>query len=143
MRRYLADVTRAPISRIAAIAAAPLAAALLAVGPARAQDYEEYRVVSPIDVVAPVARVLGGAHHLRRLCDRDDYTWREQMEALIALEAEGDDRRSRRLIDAFNDGYREQERLYSRCNAEARRAEIELAADGKRLAEAIQDRYLH
>jgi len=119
---------------------AALIATLLALAPARAQDE---RIVSPLGAVEELAALIGGAHYLRITCDRDDFTWREQMLALVDVEVEGDDRRQRRLVSAFNDGYRAQERLHARCNAETRRAEAELAAEGKRLAETLRDRYLN
>lgn len=123
---------------------APLAAALAlaapAAGPAAAQDDV---IVSPLSQVEELASLIGGAHYLRITCDREDQSWREQMLQLIEIEVQGDDRRQRRLVSAFNDGYRAQERLHTRCNAETRRAETELAAEGKRLAESLRDRYLN
>lgn len=114
---------------------------MLAAGlPAAAQDYQ---IVSPIQDLERLAEIIGGAHQIRQLCDSDDQIWRQQMLALIELEAAGDDRRQRRLIDAFNDGFRDQERRQRRCNAEARRAEAELADQGRRLAEDLRDRYLN
>ena len=124
-----------------AFRAAALAVALLAAGaPGTAQDYA---VASPLDDLEGLARVIGGAHKIRQLCDSNDQTWRDQMLALIDIEALGDDRRQRGMIDAFNDGFRIQERQHSRCNADARRAESELATEGRRLAEALRDRYLN
>jgi len=99
--------------------------------------------LAPGCAVEELAALIGGAHYLRITCDRDDFTWREQMLALVEIEVEGDDRRQRRLVSAFNDGYRTQENLHARCNAETRRAEAELAAEGKRLAETLRDRYLN
>ena len=110
-----------------------------ATAPAQAQS----QIVSPIDDVARVAHVIGEAHKIRQLCNPNDQIWREQMLALIDLEAAGDDRRQRRLVEAFNDGFRAQERVHSRCNADARQAEAELADEGRRLAEALRDRYLN
>jgi uncharacterized protein (TIGR02301 family) len=119
---------------------AALAALVLAGGsPSVAQD----DIVSPIVDVEQLAEVIGGAHQLRQLCDRSDQQWREQMLAMIELEAQGDDRRQRRMIDAFNAGFRRQEQLRLACGAESRRVESELAAEGRRLAEQLQDRYLN
>jgi uncharacterized protein (TIGR02301 family) len=119
---------------------AVLAAALAcAAAPALAQD----DIVSPIVEIEQLAEVIGGAHQLRQLCDGSDQQWREQMLALIELEAQGDDRRQRRLIDAFNAGFRRQEQLRLPCGAESRRVESELAAQGRLLAEQLEDRYLN
>jgi len=117
-----------------------LAAALLNWAAAAAQDEP---VVSPIGDVEHLAEIIGGAHQIRQMCDSNDQTWRREMLALIDLEAKDDDRRQRRLIDAFNTGFRQQERIRQRCDSDARRAESELAAEGRRLAEQLRDRYLN
>jgi uncharacterized protein (TIGR02301 family) len=122
-------------SILPAATAAALAGAVLA----SAQD----DIVSPIVEVEQLAETIGGAHQLRQLCDRSDQQWREQMLALIELEAQRDDRRQRRLIDAFNAGFRRQEQLRLQCGAESRRVESQLAAEGRRLAEQLEDRYLN
>jgi uncharacterized protein (TIGR02301 family) len=124
---------------LALAALAPSAAALTAAAPAQAQD----DLFSPIGDLERLAAMIGAAHQLRQLCDGGDFTWREQMLSLIRLEARNDDRRERRLIDAFNDGFRRQERQRLGCGADSRRAESQLADEGRRLAEALRDRYLN
>jgi uncharacterized protein (TIGR02301 family) len=119
--------------------AAALTAPLLCATPAPAQE----DIVTPINDLEDLARVIGGAHQLRQLCDGTDQVWRDQMLALIAIEAKDDDRRERQLIDAFNAGFRAQQQQRLRCNADARQAEAQLAAEGRRLAEDLRDRYLH
>lgn len=122
-----------------AFVASVAAALALACHPAGAQS----DVVSPLEEVRELARVIGAAHQVRQVCDSSDFTWREQMLALIELEARGDDSRQRQMIDAFNAGFRDQEQARLSCGAEATRAESELADEGRRLAEALRDRYLN
>jgi uncharacterized protein (TIGR02301 family) len=137
--REQAQVTSRPIlSAAVAIALWTLAPWTIA-APAVAQD----DIVSPITEVERMAEIIGGVHQLRQLCDSRDQEWREQMLALIDLEAQDDDRRQRRMIDAFNAGFRRQEQQRLRCGAESRRVESELAAEGRRLAEQLRDRYLN
>lgn len=121
------------------LCAAALAAAICCVEVAPAQS----DIVSPVEELERLARVIGAAHQLRQVCDGSDFTWRQEMLDLIDLEAQGDNGRQRRLIDAFNAGFRDQERERLSCGAEARRAESELADEGRRLAEALRDRYLN
>ncbi len=135
MRGHRFPVVATLITTPRALAAAAL---LSCSSMAAAQD----DVVTPIGELERLAEIIGGAHQIRQLCDRGDQVWREQMLALIEIEARDDDRRQRRLIDAFNAGFRAQEQQRGRCNAEARRAESELAAEGRRLAEDLRDRYL-
>ncbi len=122
-----------------ALLAAALGVAAPLGAPATAQD--ELR--SPIADLRELAEVIGAAHQLRQICDSGDFTWRQEMLDLIDVEARNDDGRQREMIDAFNAGFRNQERQRLGCDAAARRAESELAEEGRRLAEALRDRYLN
>jgi uncharacterized protein (TIGR02301 family) len=125
--------------RIRLSAAAALAAAALCAPSAPAQD----DIVSPIEELERLAQLIGAAHQLRQVCDTSDFTWRQEMLDLIELEARDDNGRQRRMIDAFNSGFRDQERERLSCGADARNAEAELADEGRRLAEGLRDRYLN
>jgi uncharacterized protein (TIGR02301 family) len=117
---------------------AVVAAALLA-GAASAQD----DVQTPIGDLQRLAGLIGAAHQIAQLCDSNNQAWREQMLSLINVEARGDDAREHVLIEAFNAGFRDSEKKRRRCDAEARQAQADLAAEGRRLAESLRDRYLH
>ena len=117
------------------------AACLMGPGGARAQEGE--LVFTSIGDVARLAEIMGGAHYLRITCEGSaDQTWRDQMKRLLDLEGMEDDGRRRRLIRAFNDGYRGAEDRHGSCTDRVRGAEGRLAAEGRRLAERLGDRYL-
>lgn len=121
-------------------------AALLAPTPANA--------AASTEEVAAIAKILGGAHYVRIACyGEGDQSWRDQMVRLLSLEAPDDGGRRRRLVEAFNDGYQEQERRarqtggargrrFDACTPDMRASEARLAAEGKRLAQALAQRYL-
>ncbi len=91
-----------------------------------------------------MAELLGGVHYLRVTCvGRDDQSWRRMMVRLLDVEAPIEGRRRAALVQAFNDGYLAQERRYRSCDRSAREQESRLAAEGRRLAEALRDRYLN
>ncbi len=126
--------------RLIAVAAAtailgPAAAGARPVGPTEPIYSPEFEVVR-------LAELLGGAHYARILCNgRDDQTWRNEMGRLLALEADGDEMRRRRLVRAFNGGYQTQERRYRACDATARAAESALAAEGRTISDRLAARY--
>ncbi len=112
-----------------------------AAAPAPAQDLE---VVSPIRDVSRLAEIIGEAHYLRITCNnRDDQYWRQRMMTLMQLEAPQPGSRRTALVNAFNQGFRRQEGRFRSCTREVREAEVELAAQGRRLARSLQDRYLN
>jgi len=126
-----------------------LSAALSAFAtPALAQEFDETEEPvpprnAPIELVADLAETLGRAHAVRTLCNGDtDSTWRNYMLNLMSYEAPGGDRRAS-LTDAFNRGYRGQNRETSSCAAGMPAIEAGIARRGRELSEAIARTYLN
>lgn len=122
------------------LAAAALALASL---PAPAQAQEIPVGQAPIELVADLAEVLGRAHAVRTICNGDnDSTWRNYMLNLMAIEAPSGSRRAA-LTDAFNRGYRGQNRETSACNDQMPRIEAGIARRGRELSDQIARSYLN
>ena len=122
-----------------------LAAGLLAMTPlpAFAQEQEIPLGQAPIELVADLAEVLGRAHAVRTVCNGDnDSTWRNYMLNLMAIEAPSGSRRAA-LTDAFNRGYRGQNRDTPACNDQMPRIEAGIARRGRELSDAIARSYLN
>lgn len=97
---------------------------------------------APIEIVAELAEVLGRAHAIRTLCNGDqDSTWRNYMLNLMAYEGGGGRRAA--LTDAFNRGYRGQNRDTGACTASMTALEAGIARRGRELSEAIARSYLN
>lgn len=129
--------------------AALIAASLvLFAAPAFAQDPEELQEpapqrYAPIEMLSDLAETLGRAHAVRTLCNGDtDSTWRNYMLNLMSYEAPGGARRAA-LTDAFNRGYRGQNRETSSCTASMPAIEAAIARRGRELSEAIARTYLN
>lgn len=115
--------------------------------PALAQDPELEEPApprnAPIEIVSELAETLGRAHAVRTLCNGDsDSTWRNYMLNLMSYEAPSGDRRAS-LTDAFNRGYRGQNRETSSCTAGMPAIEADIARRGRELSEAIALSYLN
>ena len=126
-----------------------LAAILIApAAPALAQEPDPEPAAAPpreapIEIVAELAEVLGRAHAIRTLCNGDqDSTWRNYMLNLMAYEGGGGGRRAA-LTDAFNRGYRGQNRDTGACAANMTALEAGVARRGRELSEAIARSYLN
>lgn len=125
-----------------------LAAVLTFAAPAFAQEDDapepELPAASaPINLLADLAEVLGRAHAVRTLCNGDqDSTWRTYMLNLMAYEAGSGDRRAA-MTDAFNRGYRGQNRETSSCTAATPAIEAGIARRGRELSDEIARGYLH
>lgn len=129
-----------------------LLAAILAfaAAPALAQEQESDQPLeeapatsAPINLLADLAEVLGRAHAVRTLCNGDqDSTWRSYMLNLMAYEAGSGDRRAA-MTDAFNRGYRGQNRETSTCTAGTPAIEAAIARRGRELSDEIARGYLH
>mgnify|MGYP003457323114 CR=1 FL=1 len=120
-------------------------AACLALAPlsAVAQEPEPPIASAPIEMVAGLAEILGRAHAVRTVCNGDnDSTWRNYMLNLMAIEAPSGSRRAA-LTDAFNRGYRGQNRETSACTDQMPAVEAGIARRGRELADAIARSYLN
>ena len=93
-------------------------------------------------VGAYLAYTLGELHYLAFACDGlESQDWRNRMLELLAMEtpARGGDRD--RLIEAFNDGYRVQQRYRPVCGPEVEAERRALAHRGRDLAEMMRATY--
>lgn len=107
------------------------------------QEPEASIASAPINLLAELAEVLGRAHAVRTLCNGDgDSTWRTYMLNLMAYEAGSGDRRAA-MTDAFNRGYRGQNRETSSCTAATPAIEASIARRGRELSDEIARGYLH
>ncbi len=122
------------------------ASALLLALPAFAQEPGEEPAPpreAPLHMVSELAETLGRAHAVRTLCNGDqDSTWRSYMLNLMAYEAGSGDRRAA-MTDAFNRGYRGQNRETSNCTAGTPAIEAAIARRGRELSDEIARGYLH
>ncbi len=122
-----------------------LAGTLLLAFPALAQEPEQEPDVpraAPLHMISELAETLGRAHAVRTLCngDQDGY-WRNYMLTMMSYEAPNGPRRAA-LTEAFNRGYRSQNRETSSCSDSSSAAEARIAARGKELADAIARNYM-
>lgn len=125
------------------------ASAVLLAAPALAQDPDDplaepaIQRNAPIELLSDLAETLGRAHAVRTLCNGDtDSTWRNYMLNLMSYEAPGGPRRAT-LTDAFNRGYRGQNRETSTCTSSTPGIEAAIARRGRELSEAIARTYLN
>lgn len=101
---------------------APLLAACLVLGAARAQPVPEAAAAFDRrqDDLVSLSGHLGGLHRLRQLCEEDrPDLFRDRLLALVPLEAPPE-RTRLAMISAFNDGYREGSEAHVICGREAR-----------------------
>ena len=94
-----------------------------------------------------LADTLGGLHYLTIICSgRMLQDWRNRMSEMLQLEPLSDYERDD-LIAAFNHGYRTQKRYFPQCTAQnvdqISAQKRYLAKEGKILAAALADPYLH
>lgn len=108
-----------------------------AAAPVRAQSYADpYPVES-------LAEVMGGLHAIAFECEgRGSQTWRAAMLELLEHEAPARGAYRDRLVQKFNDGFRDWERRRVRCGAEAEIARAGLAERGQALSEQLRRTYL-
>ncbi len=120
--------------------------------PRPAIENSEYRQPEPrrsaepdVDVeriVPYLAYTLGELHYLAYACDGPDaQSWRTQMIALLAVEAPDNGRRRDRLIEEFNDGYREQQRYRAICGPQSDAERRALAHRGRDLSDMMRSAY--
>lgn len=93
--------------------------------------------------VEALAGIMGELHFLSFHCEgRDAQDWRETMMELLELEAPARGAYRDRLIEAFNAGFRSQERRAPRCGAEAELETRRLANRGRSLGDQLINSYL-
>ncbi|HAQ35102.1 MAG: TIGR02301 family protein [Maricaulis sp.] len=94
--------------------------------------------VSRDRVLPELAYTLGELHYLAFACEGNhSQGWRTRMTELLDLEAPAAGYWRERMIDQFNNGFRDQQRYAMRCGAEAEAERRELASRGQRLSDAL------
>lgn len=97
---------------------------------------------SPIGQAAKIAEVLGATHYLQLTCaTSEQQVWRARMVRLMELEAEQSGPRRERLVRAFNNGFRAEQRRHGGC-ADAEADRRRLAGEGRKAAEALRALYV-
>lgn len=108
-------------------------AALLAAGPALAQE----RDPAARQTLVNLAYVIGESHALRQVCQgAEDQYWRERMYRLIETESP-DQAFDRRLKESFNSGFIAGQAQFTACSPQSRAAEAKVAGQGRALAERL------
>jgi uncharacterized protein (TIGR02301 family) len=90
--------------------------------------------------LARLSTILGSLHYLRNLCGETGNQWRDEMDGILrdgALDGE----RRRRMISAFNNGYRSFSTTYTSCSARAAQAGERFRLEGAALAAQIATRF--
>jgi len=89
-------------------------------------------------VIPDLAHVLGQLHYLAYACEGNhSQAWRNQMQELLDLEAPANGYWRERLIDNFNNGFRDQQRYRLTCGAQVEAERRELASRGRQLSDAL------
>ncbi|MET0547115.1 MAG: TIGR02301 family protein [Caulobacterales bacterium] len=93
--------------------------------------------------VKALASVIGGLHSLKTTCDGgNDQTWRLNMQSLLDREGAPGAPLRVGMINAFNDGYQEQQSQHPACNAGAKAAQKNLGARGAQISRNLaRDNY--
>ncbi|MEM9669756.1 MAG: TIGR02301 family protein [Pseudomonadota bacterium] len=102
--------------------------------PTRDQNYMR-------DLVA-LSEIMGSAHALRVVCNGvDDQFWRSYMQQLLGLEAPNRSGIRASMVDAFNRGYQQEQRLARSCDGATANAEAQYASRGQRISERLAAHY--
>jgi uncharacterized protein (TIGR02301 family) len=89
-----------------------------------------------------LAYTLGELHYLAFACEGlEAQEWRRQMIELLSMETPNQGRQRDRLIEAFNDGYRVQQRYRPVCGPEVDAERRALALRGRDLSEMMRASY--
>jgi uncharacterized protein (TIGR02301 family) len=109
-------------------------------------EHQETPVINaPRDVertLPYLAYTLGELHYLASACEGlEAQEWRGQMIELLSMETPNQGRQRDRLIEAFNDGYRVQQRYRPVCGAEVDAERRALALRGRDLSEMMRASY--
>lgn len=88
-----------------------------------------------------LAEILGALQYLRTLCNaKDGQKWRDQMQQLLDAEAPNGERR-RRIVAAYNRGYRGFQQTYRTCTPAADLVIRRYLQEGARISRDITARY--
>lgn len=88
-----------------------------------------------------LAEILGALHFLRELCDAGDgAAWKQDMEALIAAEAPGPQRKAK-LVGRFNHGFETYHSVYRSCTPAAKESIALYLKESAEIAADIRTRY--
>ncbi|PVB63214.1 TIGR02301 family protein [Labrenzia sp. 011] len=88
-----------------------------------------------------LSEIFGALHFLRPLCGKDDTpSWRDQMEDFLDAETL-DEKRRRRFIERFNQGYRGFSVAYRDCTEAARIAMAQYLTEGETIISDVTSRY--
>ena len=110
--------------------------------PAQAQKTPAEQEADAARVLPYLAYTLGELHYLAFACDGlESQDWRNRMLELLAMETPSRGRDRDRLIEAFNDGYRVQQRYRPVCGPEVEAERRALAHRGRDLAEMMRATY--
>ncbi|MBO6797235.1 TIGR02301 family protein [Maricaulis sp.] len=113
------------------------------------RDNRNFREEEPAEPSVDVERILpylaytlGELHYLDYACSGNDaQVWRDQMIALLAMEAAESRNRRDRLIENFNEGYRVQQRFRAVCGPQVEAERRALAHRGRDLSELMRSAY--
>ena len=88
-----------------------------------------------------LSEILGALHYLRAVCGANEGNkWRNEMQALIDAEVPDGERR-RKVIAAFNRGYRGFQQTYRTCTPSADLAIRRYLEEGSKISREITARY--
>ncbi len=107
--------------------------------PARAQQQGS---PAPFDGdLQRLSEILGALHYLRAVCGANEGNkWRNEMQAIIDAEVPDGERR-RKVIAAFNRGYRGYQQTYRTCTPSAGLAIRRYLEEGSKISREITARY--
>lgn len=120
-----------------------LLSALLAAPASLAQSDLPPRDQNYMRDVVTLSSTLGRVHAIRRVCNgTGDQFWRDYMVEFLNMEAPRRGNLRSSMTDAFNDAFQRESRLRPVCDKAARDAEAIYAGEGRRLSNALAERYL-
>jgi uncharacterized protein (TIGR02301 family) len=124
-----------PVKRILVIA---MFLACLVAAPVRAAEDGP----APFDKdLQRLAEILGELHYLREICGANEGAkWRNEMQSLIDAETPNGERR-RKIVAAFNRGYRGFQQTYRTCTPAADVAIRRYLEEGAKISRDITARY--
>lgn len=102
----------------------------------------EKDMIAMPNMAEALSKNLGQLHYMRRLCfGQGDQTWRDQARAMMDIEAPEDRERRAALIQAFNDGFYDQQARFNTCSEAVSVEAAAIAENGRHLASMLGDPY--